>query len=229
MKWKVIDSGFLTCSENMAIDERLLRLLKTDPQPILRFYEWTESSATYGYFTDPSKYLKKNSILNIAKRPTGGGLLFHLWDFTFSIFIPAGMPFFSFNTLQNYQYVNEKISQSIEKTTGKRNVLLQSEEPCENAICQNFCMAKPTLNDVMLDNKKVAGGAQRRTRHGFIHQGSISLVVPDYNFLEEILIDSQIIESMKNKSSYLIDESSPFQLHTFKKELKNVITNSFLE
>ena len=37
------------------------------------------------------------------------------------------------------------------------------------------CFANPVRNDLLLDGRKVAGAAQRRTRGGFLHQGSIQL------------------------------------------------------
>jgi lipoate-protein ligase A len=35
------------------------------------------------------------------------------------------------------------------------------------------CFANPVRADVMVDGRKIAGAAQRRTRHGLLQQGSI--------------------------------------------------------
>jgi lipoate-protein ligase A len=37
----------------------------------------------------------------------------------------------------------------------------------------NECFAKPVRADVMIDGRKIAGAAQRRTRRGLLQQGSI--------------------------------------------------------
>lgn len=44
-------------------------------------------------------------------------------------------------------------------------------DDCQQALS---CFAGPTLHDVMkADGRKICGGAQRRTRNGVLHQGSI--------------------------------------------------------
>jgi lipoate-protein ligase A len=40
----------------------------------------------------------------------------------------------------------------------------------------NDCFANPVRADVLVDGRKVAGAAQRRTRAGLLHQGSIQQV-----------------------------------------------------
>ena len=61
-------------------------------------------------------------------------------------------------------------------------------------------MADPTVYDVMVDGKKVVGGAQRRTKHGFLHQGSISLGVPDLHFLRSVLKNAAVADLMRENS-----------------------------
>jgi lipoate-protein ligase A len=44
-------------------------------------------------------------------------------------------------------------------------------------------MARPTKYDVMLQGRKIAGAAQRKTKAGFLHQGTIALLCPDPELL----------------------------------------------
>jgi lipoate-protein ligase A len=37
------------------------------------------------------------------------------------------------------------------------------------------CFSNPVIDDLLLNGRKIAGAAQRRTRGGFLHQGSIQL------------------------------------------------------
>lgn len=196
MIWKVIDTGASDAAKNMAIDYALLQELPSMGVPILHLYEWARPSATHGYFINPYQHLKEGAVrkhgLQLAKRPTGGGVLFHLTDFAFSILIPSNHPAYSTNTLENYAFVNRMVAIVIKNILGTGCQLLVEE----GADPSNFCMAKPTKYDVMINGKKAAGAAQRRTKGGFLHQGSISISLPPEDFLFDILKDHKVIESM---------------------------------
>ena len=59
-------------------------------------------------------------------------------------------------------------------------------------------MAKPTKYDVILEGRKIAGAAQRKIKGGFLHQGTISLVMPPEDYLREVLKEgSQVLDAMK--------------------------------
>ena len=73
-------------------------------------------------------------------------------------------------------------------------------------------MAKPTKYDVMLQGKKVGGAAQRRTKLGFLHQGTISLQIVPEKYLQELLKpDNCVLEAMRRYSFPLIDENCTAQ------------------
>lgn len=202
MKCKIIDTGKASAEKNMALDYALLRDLESIQQPILHLYEWEAHSATYGHFLDPYKYLNETAVkalgIQLARRPTGGGVLFHRSDFAFSILIPANHPQYSVNTLENYAFVNRMIIEILREFLGEDTplTLLQEETPAALPHSKNFCMAKPILNDVMFQGKKISGGAQRRTKHGFLHQGTISLGIPDEGILKQLLKDPAILQDM---------------------------------
>jgi lipoate-protein ligase A len=214
VEWQIIDSGRLLPEVIMAKDERLLHQLSLDSSPILHLYEWEGDCLTYGYFTNPHKYLNVNSLENfqikMARRPTGGGVIFHLTDFAFSALIPVHHPSFSLNTLENYAFINRLVIQVIVQAFNpsyKPN-LLMTEPICSTNESYSFCMAKPTQYDVILNGKKVGGAAQRRTKKGFLHQGSISLALPSLSLLHQVLKDgSKIIEAMQMHTYSLLEGS----------------------
>lgn len=227
MKWKVLNTGPNTAAQNMALDQQLLNELATEQCGILHFYDWSAPSATFGYFVDPFKFLNKEAVshlaLQLARRPTGGGILFHLWDWAFSMLIPSNYPVFSVNTMDNYRFVNQIISETIREFSGGGlcpELLIDDGIPLDDS-CRNFCMAKPTQYDVMIQGRKVGGGAQRRTRHGLLHQGTISLVSPSFEYLEKILLPkTQVIEAMKSNTCVLLQGShTQQQILESKKEL----------
>lgn len=156
---------------NMDNDYERLKGSKSSDKPLLTFYEWGGPALTYGYFIDPESFLVKNSF-QMGRRPTGGGILFHSIDCAFSLIIPSSHEKLSLNTLENYQLVNGIIKEALNSLGVKVDVL---EAGCSNL---RFCMAKPTVYDLVIEGKKVVGAAQRRSKEGLLHQGSISLRLP---------------------------------------------------
>lgn len=226
MVWKIIDTGPNTAFENMEIDRKLLHDLKSDSEPILHFYDWISESATFGHFIDPTLYLKPDS-LSLAKRPTGGGILFHLWDFTYSVLIPAQYPAYSQNTLENYAWIHQQVAEAIIQWTGIFPTLLQNDPHPSDPSFRNFCMAKPTQYDIMIGERKLAGGAQRRTRQGFLHQGSISFVVPELQILNKVFApESPITQAIMNTSCSLIEDPALLleAKRDFQQTLSHVLT-----
>lgn len=207
VEYLLIDSGKKKAQDIMDLDQQLLMNLNPKDLPILHLYEWQEDSVTYGYFTNPYNYLKKeNCRLSLAKRPTGGGVTFHLTDFAFSLFIPATSPYFSENTLENYAFINSQIGKLISALFGLKGAeLLIPKNNCEK--CANFCMAQPTQYDLTFNGLKIAGAAQRKTKRGFLHHGTISLAKLPHELLETILIDQTIVKEIQSHSFYLLSEN----------------------
>lgn len=207
----------------MQKDAELLANIVSLNTPLLHLYEWEGNCLTYGYFMDPYKHLDKKALqkhkILLARRPTGGGIIFHLTDFAFSLFIPASHPHFSLNTLENYAYVNGLILQIIApllQSTTYAELLQTSTER------STFCMAQPTQYDLICKGKKLGGAAQRRTKAGLLHQGSISLAIPPLDILQEVLKnDLTLVEAMQKHSYMLCSEIN--QLHDMRQAIKELL------
>lgn len=192
MTLRLIESETASAEENMRRDAALLDSL--DKEPILHLYDWENPSATYGHFISLEKHIdleaaRKHRLI-FAKRPTGGGIVFHIWDYAFSFLMPSSHPQFSLNTLDNYRFVNEivlNVMKEFLQIQGKIEIIAESY-PVAGKDCQNFCMARPTQYDVVLNKVKIAGAAQRKTKKGYLHQGTISLACPDEKMLCEVLL-----------------------------------------
>ena len=150
---------------NMAIDEALLQTAKS---PSIRFYQWSSPALSFGYFGEFSDVTEYATERDLVRRWTGGGIVFHGEDLTYSIVIPANDSVFGESSLLIY----EKIHRAL------RNALIANAQLAELAAVTDSadagaCFANPVHADVMIDSRKVAGAAQRRTRSGLLQQGSI--------------------------------------------------------
>ncbi|MEM7175754.1 MAG: hypothetical protein AAF443_07510 [Chlamydiota bacterium] len=228
--WNLLDTGKQSAAANMALDSKLLAELKADSSPLIHFYDWSKESATYGYFLRPEKLINVTAAkrwgLQLARRPTGGGLIFHQFDFAFSVLIPAGFQYFSLNTLANYQFINRAVKNALKnffEPEALHSSLLSEESLPNDPQCRYFCMAKPTRYDVMIKGRKVAGAAQRRCKAGYLHQGSIAISMPDEDFFRDVLLpDSQVLEAMQSHTFSLLGAmASSKTIAEVRRELKD--------
>lgn len=235
MGWIHIDTGKRAASENMALDEALLTDLEHETNSLLHLYDWEKDAATFGHFIDPSKFLNLEGIakrgIDLSKRPTGGGIIFHHCDLAFSVLVPASHESFSLNPLDNYAFVNNRVIWAICQAFSfdfPIELLPEEPEPLDEHS-RSFCMAKSTKYDVMVQGRKAGGAAQRKTRHGFLHQGSISLgLVPEEYLLEVLASETQVAERMKQNSFALLGENwSQKELEEARSSLRNFLQKAF--
>lgn len=233
--WKIIDTGKRSAKQNMAIDAKLLKELSPNGSPILHFYDWDGECATYGHFLRPSLLLDLGRArardLHIAKRPTGGGIIFHVCDLAFSALVPAGSAFYCANTLENYSYINGIVKEAVKIfVQPSRHLSLLSEDSHSlDGHCDNFCMAKPTKYDVVLNGKKIAGAAQRRKRQGYLHQGSIAIALPKESFLDDLLLPgTKVKEAMFQNTLSVLDANwHPSDLREMRIAIKRQLKKEF--
>jgi lipoyl(octanoyl) transferase len=172
--WLFLEHGPKPPAWNMACDEWLLKSIQNLGQPILRTYQWNRPSITIGYFQDYPKDLEAK--YTIIRRPTGGALVVHDHDLTFTVVLPPEHPWKKIPVCDRYQRVHERVAQ-IFAARGESSSL---ETSCSSASIPSgradklgYCFQKSSRYDVLIQGKKVAGGAQRVTREGLLHQGSI--------------------------------------------------------
>ena len=217
MAWNILETKAASAEENMQLDAKLLENLEGQERPILHLYEWEKPSATFGYFVKPEDLLDlaeaKKRGLDLARRPTGGGVVFHLWDLAFSVLVPAKSKLFSTNTLDNYNLVNQVVKDVVKAFIGisEEIGLIPDDAPFQDQTCTHFCMARPTKYDVMLQGKKIAGAAQRKTKDGFLHQGTIALLRPDPEMLSAVLPSGAVREAMMQTTFPLLSNQKELQ------------------
>ena len=222
--WTIINTGKKRAPELMALDAALLDEAHT---PLLHFYDWQGPSATYGYFLNPADHLNMAAVeargITLARRPTGGGLLFHLYDCAFSLILPATHPRFSLNTLANYATINCAVIAAIATFIGVTPQLYQCQSRCSQST---FCMTGATQYDVVINNKKVGGAAQRRKQHALLHQGTIHLSHPPSDEIAPLLLTPAPILAAMEANSYSLLEpgASPTALAVARSQLKQLLT-----
>ncbi len=173
----VIENGPLPPAINMAVDEYLFRTrgqqLFTAESVILRIYSWDRPAWTIGYFQDFPHSLASSGT--VVRRITGGGIVDHRQDLTFSLVFQLTHPLFgSRDRERSYRAINEIICDAL-KTCGQHSELCETPPEPDAPARIRQCFSNPVRYDVVSHGIKLCGGAQRRDRRWILHQGSIDL------------------------------------------------------
>lgn len=149
----------------MAIDEVLLR---TTFVTLLRFYRWREPSVSFGYFDRFDEANQFAAGRPLIRRWTGGGIVPHGADVTYSLMIPASEPAYQFSSPELYRRIHQTIA-AVLRSGGVNSELVSTSAPRISAAC----FANAVAADLVEGERKIAGAAHRKTRRGLLHQGSI--------------------------------------------------------
>lgn len=152
----------------MAWDEALLENAAASGKPVLRFYGWTGPAATFGYFQKFADVERMTPLRPLIRRPTGGGLVPHDADWTYSVAVPPGDAWYALKAVESYRRTHEWVRAAFAETQ-----IAAELAPCCRKEAPGQCFAGAEQFDVVLGEKKIAGAAQRRTKEGLLIQGSI--------------------------------------------------------
>lgn len=170
--WLSINSGKGEAAFNMALDEALLEAMPRLQRPVLRFYGWTAPAASFGYFQKFAGVERATRLRPLVRRPTGGGIVPHDADWTYSFAVPPGHGWHALTATESYRRIHEWIQRAFAK-------LKIPTEPAEakkaagGAGIPGECFSGHEKFDLLWHGKKIAGAAQRRNKLGLLIQGSI--------------------------------------------------------
>ena len=167
--WRLLIHGPDSPARNMAIDEALLREVR---EPVLRIYEWSVPAVSLGYF-QPAALAGERPFI---RRYTGGGLVDHARDVTYTLVLPRKHPWMELSMPESYGHIHRGVQAAL-AACGIASELT----PAAHAVESEACFAKPVRFDIVAGESKLSGAAQRRTREGLLHQGSILLPDPARN------------------------------------------------
>jgi len=144
--------------------------------PVLRFYKWFPSSVSIGYNQGIENLLniefcEKNKI-PIVRRPTGGSAIFHDIEITYSFCANLSHHKYFSMPSSTYFIISNSIIKGIEKL-GVKLKLRGFSNGKEPSFTDLACFSLSSKYDIVYNDKKIVGSAQRRNRFSFLQHGSI--------------------------------------------------------
>src|SRR5580765_2159147 len=103
----MLRSGAGSSAPNMTVDEALLEAMPRLAMPVLRFYSWEEPAASFGYFQKYGEVERLTSLRPLVRRPTGGGLVPHDADWTYSLIFPPSENWYSLKAIESYKQLHQ--------------------------------------------------------------------------------------------------------------------------
>ena len=168
MNWWLLNSGTCDAALNMAVDEALLEAMPRLQKPVLRFYGWIQPAATFGYFQKFSDVEAATHLRPLIRRPTGGGIVPHDADWTYSAVFPVGHEWHSLTAEESYRRIHDWLRLAFAE------LQIETElAPCCKKSLPGQCFVGHEKFDLLWHAKKIAGAAQRRNKFGLLIQGSV--------------------------------------------------------
>jgi lipoate-protein ligase A len=168
MNWRFINSVPGAPDFNMALDEALLEFAARLGVPVLRCYGWTLPAATFGYFQHYAEIEQATLLRPLIRRPTGGGLVPHDADWTYSFAFPPDHEWHQLRAEESYRRVHEWIQAAFKKMGVETELA-----PCCKKTAPGQCFVGYEKFDLLWHGRKIAGAAQRRNKLGLLIQGSV--------------------------------------------------------
>jgi len=171
-KFDLIQSSKLSATDNMKEDNYMLSSFLKYNIPRFRIYSW-EKSCTIGvsqiFEKLPQIAEYKN---NYAKRLTGGGILFHGDDISYSFVIPTSY-MNNKSVKDSYKYLCKFLLDFYQKLG--LNAMFAIDDKNIKFSKNEYCQVGFEEYDIVIDGKKIGGNAQKRTKKAIFQHGSIRL------------------------------------------------------
>ena len=179
MIWRFIPYKRSNAFENMATDEALFREnQRKDAKPILRLYSWSPPSISLGYFQETTKEIDVEECrryrIDIVRRPTGGKAVLHEHDLTYAVIAKDNNPLFPPDILGTYRVISGCIADALSELGINTEMSIYGRTKEENSL-KAACFSTPSNYELLVNNRKICGSAQVRSRGIFLQHGSILL------------------------------------------------------
>jgi lipoate-protein ligase A len=192
-QFRLLETGRHDGYYNMGLDEALLESVASGASlPCLRFYGWQPPAVSVGYFQGLLEEVDldacKRRGIDVVRRISGGGAVFHNLELTYSLVLSESHP------------------------SAIKDINASYEKYCAGIVAGLSLLGAETrfvpINDIQAGNRKLSGNAQTR-RMGCILQHGTILLDNDVDLMFELLrvpsekLKGKLVEDIKSRVTSL--------------------------
>jgi lipoyl(octanoyl) transferase len=165
---------------NMAADMHLLETINDTETLALRFYEWKIPTISLGYMQKAAEVLDlgamKRDGISWIRRPTGGRAILHWNDLTYSTAFSVKNKTMGSTVSETYKIISDCLITGL-------NLAGINARPHDSKLDTGLvrseqklpCFLAPNRDEIMVNEKKLVGSAQKRTATAVLQHGSIPI------------------------------------------------------
>jgi lipoate-protein ligase A len=181
-KWRLITNTSNNAFYNMAVDEAIMILHSQNKvPPTLRFYSWEPAALSLGYFQKAKTEIDYQNCqdegVDLVRRLTGGRAILHDQELTYSIIISEDYKLLSDSIEKSYQQISKGLVSGLQALGIPAELKAVEKGKKTPAGHSAACFDAPSWYEVILDNKKLIGSAQRRKNNVILQHGSLPLAI----------------------------------------------------
>lgn len=193
--WRLQVDGPWAGDENMRRDRDALEAQR-DPKalPSLRFFRWAEPTVSFGRLQNAAgaeAFCQSVGARGVVQRPTGGGMVAHGNDLSFSLAWRKDIAVFPTCLKRVYSAIHGVVAKVL-RARGLEVELYHPPHSQKNL--PGLCFNEPVEGDVLWRGEKIVGGALKVTAWGRLYQGDIRTERLGLNVTEAI---SRMIEGFE--------------------------------
>jgi lipoate-protein ligase A len=170
--WRFLDSGALDGAEQMSLDAGLMDRARRTGEAVLRVYGWSRPTLSFGRHESvrgrfTPEQLERENVAAV-RRPTGGRVLMHDREVTYSVTAPAPD---DERLKESYRRINAMLIAAL----ARLGVPVVEATPQTTARRPGgaACFAEPSAGELVVGDRKLVGSAQLRESGALLQHGSI--------------------------------------------------------
>lgn len=165
---RVLVEGHQSAAANMARDEALL----AEAQPVVRLYGWRPAAVSLGRAqteADVDLEAARAWGLDVVRRATGGGAILHNErEVTYAVVLPLDHLGLPRDIAGSFSFLSAGVVRGLQALGLPAHV-----ESVPDNTRETLCYVRKQGTNVMVNGRKISGGAQRRSDKAVLQHGTV--------------------------------------------------------